>query len=482
MRSSHTITLFSERPELVQRPSSFLFSILAHGGVIGLIALGTMYSPRITNRIPAERLVVRHLDLQPPEPEKRRSAGSEIGYPGPKAIARAPQLDGSPIARQMTPAAPGPQTLAQPDISSPITLPEQIRVPSLLIWKRRQVVVKAIVPPPPEKPAAAEVKPSLEAPNQEVNLADVRISATDLSTQKLPLFPSNTSPVVVHGPDLQQKVPATTSVSSAQPTPTAVLSLSDLHMNSGTVFLPPGNESESSTSPGALTPGQGKESSQAGNESAGSKSGGTGPGEGNGSSQPGNGSSAGKGGGAGAGPGGPNTANAGSAQGTDTGTGSGNQASTAHIRVAKDGQFGAVVVGSSLEEKYPDLPSLWGGRLVYTVYLHVGLAKSWIFQYSLPPSQDASAAGNVTRIEAPWPFNIVRPNIPAGAIGADVLMIHGFVNKDGRFEALTVVFPPDFEQAQFVLDALKQWEFRPATQDGQTAKVEISLIVPEETE
>jgi hypothetical protein len=45
-----------------------------------------------------------------------------------------------------------------------------------------------------------------------------------------------------------------------------------------------------------------------------------------------------------------------------------------------------------------------------------------------------------------------------------------------------VVFPPQFEQAQFVLDALKQWEFRPAMQDGQAAKVEVALIVPEETE
>jgi hypothetical protein len=482
MRSSHTITLFSERPELVQRPSSFLFSILAHGGVIGLVALGTIYSPRITSRVPAERYVVRHMDLQAPEPLKRRSAASAIGYPGPKAAARAPQMDGSPIARLKTPATPGPQTLVQPDVSSPLTLPEQIRAPSLLIWNTPKTVVKAIVPPPPDKPAAAEVKPSLEAPNQEVNLADVRISASDLSSQKLPVFPSNTSPVVVHGPDLPQKIPATASVSSAQPTPAAVLSLSDLHMTSGTVFLPPGNESASSTAPGALTPGQGKDSSQAGNESPGGNAGGTGTGPGSGSSQPGNGNSAGKAGGAGAGPGGPNGTNAGSAQGSDTGSGSGNQPLATHIRLAKDGQFGAVVVGSTLEERYPDVPSLWGSRLVYTVYLHVGLTKSWILQYSIPRSEDAAAAGSDARVDAPWPFNIVRPDIPAGAINADVLMIHGFVNKDGRFETLKIVFPPEFQQAQFVLDALQQWEFRPATQDGQAARVEISLIIPDETE
>jgi hypothetical protein len=479
MRSSHTITLFSERPELVQRPFSFVASILVHGGVIGLVAFGMIYSPRISSRVPNQRYAVRHMDLQAPEPQKRRSAESEIGYPGPKAMAREAQLDGSSTARQMTAAPPGRQTLLQPDISSPLTLPEQIPVPSLLIWTKQKTVVKTIVPPPPDKSAAAEVRPSIEAPNQEVIPADIRISATDFDTQKLPMLPSNTSPVVVHGPDLPQKIPATTSAGSGQPTPTAVLSLSDLRMTSGTVFLPPGNESASSTSPGGLTPGEGKDSSQPGNGNPGGNAGGTGAGPGNGSSQPGNGNSAGKAGGTGAGP---NGAKTGSAQGSDTGSGSGNQAATAHIRLAKDGQFGAVVVGSTLEERYPDVPSLWSGRLVYTVYLHVGLTKSWILQYSIPASEDAAAAGNATRVEAPWPYNIVRPDIPAGAIGADVLMIHGFVGKDGRFEALTVVFPPQFEQAQFVLEALKQWEFRPATQDGQPARVEVALIVPEETE
>ena len=482
MRSSHTITLFSERPELVQRPFSFVASILVHGGVIGLVAFGMIYSPRISSRVPTQRYAVRHMDLQAPEPQKRRSAESEIGYPGPKAIVRELQLDGSPTARQMTPAPPGRQTLLQPDISNPLTLPEQIQVPSLLIWTKQKTVVKTIVPPPPDKPTAAEVKPSIEAPNQEVIPADIRISASDLASQKLPIFPSNTSPIVVHGPDLPQKIPATTSAGSGQPTPTAVLSLSDLRMTSGTVFLPPGNESASSTSPGGLTPGEGKDSSQSGNGKPGGNAGGTGAGPGNGSSQPGNGDSAGKAGGAGAGPGGPSGAKTGSAQGSDTGSGSGNQPATAHIRLAKDGQFGAVVVGSTVEQRYPDVPSLWSGRLVYTVYLHVGLTKSWILQYSIPPTEDAATAGNATRVEAPWPYNIVRPDIPAGAIDADVLMIHGFVGKDGRFDALTVVFPPQFEQAQFVLDALKQWEFRPATQDGQAARVEVALIVPEETE
>ena len=120
--------------------------------------------------------------------------------------------------------------------------------------------------------------------------------------------------------------------------------------------------------------------------------------------------------------------------------------------------------------------------MAYTVYLHVGLARSWILQYSLPRAADAAAAGIVTRLAAPWPYNIVRPKLVPGAINADALMVHGFVNQAGRFETLAIAFPPEFAQAEFVINALDQWQFRPASQNGQITRVEVLLIIPEEME
>ena len=114
--------------------------------------------------------------------------------------------------------------------------------------------------------------------------------------------------------------------------------------------------------------------------------------------------------------------------------------------------------------------------MAYTVYLPVGLSKSWIIQYSL---SHVDPANNNAHIEAPWPYSIVRPNIEPGAIDADALMIHGFVNEAGRFEALSIAFPSEFAQAKFVLAALAQWQFRPATRNGQDVKVEVLLIIPE---
>jgi hypothetical protein len=110
----------------------------------------------------------------------------------------------------------------------------------------------------------------------------------------------------------------------------------------------------------------------------------------------------------------------------------------------------------------------------------VGLAKSWILQYSLPRAQDAAEAGGMARIAAPWPYNIVTPNLAPGAIDDDALIVHGFINQEGRFEALAIAFPPQFPQARFVLDSLAQWQFRPATQNGQKIKVEVVLIIPEQ--
>jgi hypothetical protein len=59
-------------------------------------------------------------------------------------------------------------------------------------------------------------------------------------------------------------------------------------------------------------------------------------------------------------------------------------------------------------------------------------------------------------------------------------MVHGLLNTSGHFEALAVVFPTEFSQAQFVLSALRQWRFRPARQDGKIIAVEVLLIIPEE--
>jgi hypothetical protein len=258
-----------------------------------------------------------------------------------------------------------------------------------------------------------------------------------------------------------QLAPVTTSQPSAQPTPTAVMSISDLRMPDGTATLPPVSQTTLQNESGAMAPGQ----AAAGNQP--NRVGGKGNDAGSGDSGEPNGVAG---------------LRSGSRPGSGAGSGADEGPPTEHFTLPKNGQFGAVVVGASLEQRFPEMAGIWNERVAYTVYLHVGLAKSWILQYSLPRSAEAAGGGTISRLDAPWPYNIVRPNISADAINSDALLVHGFVNQEGKFESLRIAFPPEFQQAQYVLNALSQWEFRPAAQNGQLEKVEVLLIIPEELE
>ena len=466
MSSSQTITLFSERPVLTQKPSSFLFSIVAHAGAIALLSLGLIYSPDIREGMVPRRYNIRHLDLHDQKTPQRASAGKGISYPGPPSKVQKPAPGKKPaqeqaVLRQTADAQKGIQTLVQPDVPDPAKVKQETPVPTVVIWSPKKELIKKLIAPLPETATASDVKPTPIAPNQEINLGDLSVSSSLTPTDVFPVFPATTSPLTIHGPKMVQMAPVTASQTAELPTPTAIMSISDLRMPEGTATLPPVNETTDQNESGMLVAGP-----SASGHAKGSV-GGVGTEGGSGNS------------------GEPSTVT-GTESGTKAGAGEGSgdaQGLTSeHFVMPKNGQFGAVIVGASLEEKFPEMAGIWNDRVAYTVYLHVGLSKSWILQYSLPRTRDAAQAGNITRLDAPWPFNIVRPNIPSGSFNSDAILVHGYVNQSGRFEGLTLAFPPEFQQAKYVLDALTQWQFRPAEQLGQTERVEVLLIIPEEPE
>jgi hypothetical protein len=470
MSSSSAISLFSAQPALEQRPYSFLVSVVVHTVVIALIFLGILSAPKIRSSVLTERYSVRHLDLHSLEPEMERAASNAIHAPSvhPKAspLPKGGSQDEEPqVMRQVLDAPKVHQTLVQPDIPKPLKLPREIPLPTVVIWNAEKPQIQTVAAPVPQSPPVALAKPVIQRPNKAPRLDDIAIKPSDLPMPKQPILASTTSPIIVSGPKPTPPAPLTTAAGSAQAPSGAVISLSDFGMANGQVTLPPVNQSASSNSQGALAPGKGKEPSQAGHGNpAGAASGtGTKPGTGSAGDQR-NSAQNGSGG---------------NGPGTNNGSGQavGGLPKTTHIVRQREGQFGAVVVGSSLKEQYPEIGDVWGGRMAYTVYLPVGLSKSWIIQYSLSRTDDP--ANNKIHVDAPWPYSIVRPNIEPGAIDADALMVHGFVNEAGRFEALSIAFPSEFAQAKFVLNALAQWQFRPATQNGQDVKVEVLLIIPE---
>jgi hypothetical protein len=488
MSSSYTVTLFTEPSDLGPRPTSIAASMVLHTFVIAVVWFGFAYMPPFA-RVSTAHFHVRELDLN--MPEDARVSPPRIPYPAAAPGAHAPASEGKPkpsdpALREVAQATPGPQTLIQPDVENPVKLPDQIPVPQVVIWTPSSVPVKKVVPPTPQKPASSDVKPSVERPNEEITLADVDIASSFHPTPRPIVTASTTSPVTVHVPQQVLRPPVTSSQSAAQPTPASILSLSNLRMKEGMATLPPVNESVVVSGPGTLA-GQGKDAPSSGKDNSSAK-----PGQGGSSQGPaGNPNNRGSGAGQGlayrvSGPG--IAAPSSKPQGPETENGNGpdslagDRLSTTAISVPKDGHFNSIIVGNSLDDQYPEMAGVWNGRTAYTVYLHVGLSHSWVLQYSLPRTIDASQGGAVAHLDAPWPYDIVRPNLDSGSIDADALMVHGFVNQSGHFETLSIVFPQAFPQAQFVIAALEKWQFRPAMQGGQIAKVEILLIIPETLE
>ncbi len=476
MSSSRSITLFAESSDPGRQPASLVVSILVHGLAIAVVSFSVAYKPPVI-KLDAHHYAVRELDLHVPDELLRTDKGS-AAYPGQHSASKsAPAPDNSaqhePMQREVAQAKLGPQTLIQADVPHPITLPEEIPVPQVIIWSPSKTQVKVIEPPLPYKPAPTDAKPTVERPNQELTVANIAISSTFTPSAKSIVVASTTTPVAIHQPQPVQSPPATASLSTAQPTPAAIVSLSDLRPKSGPSNLPPVSESAKSSAQGAMTAGKAQDPPSPGASGPSAKPGQSGNGQAptaksndSGSAQAASKPDATK----------PDAAKPGS--GTNSASDQEGEPRTTRIAVSKDGRFGVVVVGNSLQDQFPEIESVWNGRLAYTAYLHVGLSKSWILQYSVPRADDAAGGGTIAHLDAPWPYNIVRPNLAPDAIDADALMIHGFVNQTGRFEMLTVVFPQPFPQSQFILSALQQWQFRPATEDGKNARVEVLLIIP----
>src|SRR5271165_6740414 len=474
MTSSHIITLFTAPPPTGGGLSSFVVSMMVHSTALGMVSVGLGHRTHIVeDRHIKERFALRLLEVHSAQSQTRSSAGNGVLYPGPRPLTSAALSSGTPAASPS--AAPhlaqlikAPRTLVQPDLPPDVLLPPDTPIPAALLWSPGISQSKKVNPPRQPLATTPDVTPSLDPPNHESNVTDLRIASTPFATAAPAPPPGTTSPLVISGHEPVQRVPEMASSPSGPPTPARVMSISDLQMPDGIIALPPANQTAPAASSGVLVTGHGAGGTQNGVGGADKGDKDTGKVAGN---------KEGKG-----------TATIASIAKNNPNTGA-NQASVAvsgngslvdRINLPKDGRFGVVVVGSSQAEAYPETIGLWGGRLAYTVYVHAGLARNWILQYSVPGAADAAAAGDVVRPDAPWAFYIEVPHVAPAEVNADAILVHGFVNTTGCFEQLAVVSPQELAQKEFVLDTLRTWKFRPAMQNGQVITVEVLLIIPED--
>src|SRR4029077_8040116 len=120
------------------------------------------------------------------------------------------------------------------------------------------------------------------------------------------------------------------------------------------------------------------------------------------------------------------------ANGTEGGSGNSIEGLT-RITQPKEGRFAVVVQGSPDSAQYPESVGVLSGKVVYTVYLRVGLRKNWILQYCLPKTTEKGVAtrGSATpALDAPWPFLIMRPDRWSGS-DPDYIMVRGMLTSNG---------------------------------------------------
>jgi hypothetical protein len=447
-RSSATLSIFAEPCVSASRPPSFGFSIGAHVAAVGLVYFACTHAPRVLDPALSSHYSVRQVELHsanlnlPDFPRLPSLAAQTSTYPSPELLRRfSPGLspDLAEAMQSFLGATAGRQTLMQPEFRRHLSFTEPVPLPTMMIWTAAVSAHQKIVPPLPQPATSASVTPSIELPNQEVKLAAVAIASTDLPSRKEAMGAGTTSPVETRSARPLEMPPATLSEALEQATPAAVLSISDVRMSEGAVFLPPVNDVAKGGGRGFADGGKDSGANAKGSSRSGAER-----------------------------------------EEVDDLAIDGRRLLTEHIVLPRDGKFSVVVVGNSVAEDYPDMPNLWANRMAYTAFLHVGLKKNWILQYSLTRAAEAADAGRVARLESPWPYDITRPGLLSRDLNADALMVHGVLNQAGRLESLAIAFPSNFRYASFVLHALRQWQFRPARQNGQPTAVEVLLIIPEE--
>jgi hypothetical protein len=451
-----------------------MVSVLLHGLVFGIAILTMLKSPRIDDRSVTRRYMTRVVKLQGIQPQLHWSPASGTPQPAAKSQMHAARTGGQSAAaapKSLAYQTSAAMTLIQPDVEQKTPPLIKVPIPMVVMWTPPKMPVQKIVPLPSQPTAVANVHPSLAMPNRELHVSSVELSSTSFVSATIPVPASTTSPITVPGAQVPH-VPATAISQSEHATPATVLSVSDVLPTQGIIALPPANQVAAASSSDAFVPGRPNSSSTTGNGTAVDKQ--------NGSGSEGTSGDRGDQSAAATGQAGGNGTETSSNSESDSGAASGGGPTITRIHRPHDGHFGVVVVGASTAEEYPETVGAWADRLAYTVYLQVGETKNWILQYCLPRVQ--LAASDAGRPDAPWPYDIVTPHLAPGDSDADALLVHGFIDAEGKFEKLAIVFPAEFPQAKFVLSALQQWQFRPAAQNGKSTAVEVLLIIPEDTE
>lgn len=433
----------------------------------------------------------------------RRVRRASTGGPG----AGGPSTPVPPAEVATAPAPPAPrsftppevkrdslldQTLIQPASPPKLQAPE-VDLPTFRAWTAQiPKIPKPFVAPGQEAKPLPDAQPVLTPPT--LNLT----SAKPLPASTNPALVLALPPPLLDAPQM----PSNAAVLTAQGDPADIISITrNPVLPATTLVVPAGNIAGivgKDAGPGV--PGGARGVAGAGsspNSTGGSAKAGTNAAAGaaiagsgtaaKGSGDAGSGTSRGPGAGTGAGGAGiKGTGLAGAGPGSGGGGTGGAGAGPRNVIITRpaSGTFDAVVVQSSPLDILPGRKDLLSGRPIFTVYLAVGTAREWTLYFCVPeadhPRNTPSPVVTLTPVApvaAPYPLRMVRPLVALPEY-EKFLLVHGFVSAEGRVQRLKVVDPGSTTVDEAILSSVIDWQFRPATKDGQPILVEFLLAIP----
>ena len=430
MNSAQILTLFAE-PQFPTRSYSLLASILVHGTGGVVISIGMLRNPPVIQASLHSNLVhVVRLSASMDAQLAARAYTPPLSWSDLEPVPERDWRKESEVSAKVS-RTRQTQVLLQAD-TSVVQIRDEV-APSLMIVAARPVNISLIEEPSHPDAGSAAVRPKLELPNGEAHVEEINVTSSPSATEKSTVLPSSTTPIAIGSSN--QVLPGLSSEFNQHAALARMVSISDQQLVSGSVVLP-----EVSIVPARVSFENGEQDQSS-------------------------------------------AARAGHARAEDSaqgiGNGNGSNVSGKRISLPKNGHFPVVLIGDSIQEAYPETAGTWRGRLAYTVYLPIDAGKRWILQYSLSSASQPAGAMSAARPQAPWPVDMLVPNLDAYLSGLGAVIVHGVISPEGRFDDLAVAFPPQFPEEAALLDALKKWVFRPGFQRGRPVELEMLLIIPE---
>jgi hypothetical protein len=360
--------------------------------------------------------------------------------------------------------AAGDRTLVQLDVPPRSKPPEKVQVPDVLVWAREKNPTQNIVPGASTTARPSNTPPVLDLAAPQLKPADLAVMAPPvIEIPKLPALRAASTPMRVATPEPDPGVPSTSSQTAGIG---HIISVSDAAVTAEThILVPAVNQTASGGNSGAA-PGTAKgEGLAQQHEQVPAATGGA-------SQSP---EVTGK------------TTSSAAPEGTpqpglpkaEIPKPVSASVSLENSKISRpvNGRHSSVVMGTGASAAYPESAGILTGKVVYTVYLQLGLRKNWVMQFCLvrDTERGGSVNGAVAAVDPPWPFTMVRPAIDG--LKGDYTLVHAIVNTNGRFEQFSLVIP-DEAGASILWESLRQWEFRPASRGGSVSPVEVLLIIP----